>query len=283
MQVEKLQATTPKKEVVTTTQGNNERNVMLIKAKILADYKLESLDGEIGRIKEFYFDDRHWTIRYLVAETGNWLTDRQVLISPYALAAVIRESKRVDVDLTKKQIEESPSWQSDKPVSRQFEESYHGYYGLPMYWGSVCSWNPYPSPVPDSEQWKEPTQGDEAWDPCLRSTNAVRGYYIHASDGEIGHVEDFIIDSETWAIRYLVVDTRNWWPGKKVLISPQWIERVSWSESKVYVNLSRDAIKHSPEYTEESLLTRDHEIGLHGHFNRPGYWATEAVAASKQK
>ncbi len=106
----------------------------------------------------------------------------------------------------------------------------------------------------------------------------MRGYYIQAANGEIGHVEDFIIDDNTWAIRYLLVDTRNLWPGKKVLISPQWIERVSWSESKVFVNLSREAIKHSPEYTEESLLTRDYEIGLHGAYNRPGYWLQESVA-----
>ena len=122
---------------------------------------------------------------------------------------------------------------------------------------------------------KKSTQGEKAWDPHLRSTHDVSGYHIQAADGEIGHVEDFIIDDETWAIRYLIVDTRNWWPGKKVLVSPQWIERVSWSESKVFVNLSRETIKQSPEYTEESLLTRDYETGLHRHYNRQGYWVDE--------
>lgn len=256
---------------------------MLNKAKTLAGYKLDSLDGEIGEIKEFYFDDRHWTIRYLVAETGNWLADRQVLISPYALKAVTREEQHIEVELTKKQIEDSPPWQSDKPVSRQFEESYYGFYGWPMYWGGPFGWGYYPYPMRDREQWKEPTQGEKAWDHDLRSTDAVRGYHIQATDGEIGHVEDFIIDDETWAIRYLVVATRNWWPGKKVLVSPQWIERVSWDESKVFVNLSRETIKQSPEYTEESLLTRDYEIGLHGHYNRQGYWVAEAVATSNTK
>jgi hypothetical protein len=115
----------------------------------------------------------------------------------------------------------------------------------------------------------------------LRSTDNVRGYYIQALDGEIGHVEDFIIDDETWAIRYLVVATRNWWPGKKVLVSPQWIKRVSWSESKVFVNLSRDAIKRSPEYTEASLLTRDYETGLHRHYHRQGYWFEELVVTER--
>jgi sporulation protein YlmC with PRC-barrel domain len=121
-------------------------------------------------------------------------------------------------------------------------------------------------------------QGGKAWDSHLRSTHEVSGYHIQAADGEVGHVEDFIIDDETWAIRYLIIDTRNWWPGKKVLVSPQWIERVSWSESKVFVNLSRESIKQSPEHTEESLLTRDYETGLHRHYNRQGYWVDEPAA-----
>jgi hypothetical protein len=251
---------------------------MLSKAKTLKGYKMDSLDGEIGKIKEFYFDDRHWTIRYLVADTGNWLTGRQVLISPYALGAVVREEQHITIDLTKKQIENSPSLNSDKPVSRQFEEAYYGYYGLPVYWGGPYMWGAYPYVVRDREKWKEFTQGEKAWDPHLRSTYDVSGHHIQALDGELGHVQDFIIDDETWAIRYLIVDTHNWWPGKKVLVSPQWIERVSWGESKVFVNLSRETIKQSAEYTEESLLTRDYEIGLHRHYNRQGYWIDELVA-----
>jgi len=105
----------------------------------------------------------------------------------------------------------------------------------------------------------------------------VSGHHIQAADGEIGHVDDFIIDDETWAIRYLIIDTGNWWPGKKVLISPQWIERVSWLESKVFVNLPSETIKQAPEYTEESLLTRDYETGLHRHYQRQGYWVDESV------
>jgi uncharacterized protein YrrD len=251
---------------------------MLSKAKTLTGYKLHSLDGEIGKVKEFYFDDRHWTIRYLVAETGTWLADRQVLISPYALVAVNNEERNIAIDLTKKQIEDSPSLDSDKPVSRQFEEAYLGFYGLPVYWGGPYMWGAYPYVVRDREKWKEFTQGEKAWDPHLRSTHDVSGHHIQALDGELGHVQDFIIDDETWAIRYLIVDTHNWWPGKKVLVSPQWIERVSWGESKVFVNLSRETIKQSPEYTEESLLTRDYEIGLHRHYNRQGYWIDELVA-----
>jgi stress response protein YsnF len=250
---------------------------MLNKVKTLNGYKLDSLDGEIGKVKEFYFDDQHWTIRYLVADTGNWLTERQVLISPYALEAVNKEKQNIAIDLTKQQIEDSPSLNSDKPVSRQFEEAYHGYYGFPMYWVGPYMWGAYPTIVRDRENPGESTKAEKAWDPHLRSTYEVSTYYIQATDGEIGHVEDFIIDDETWAIRYLIIDTRNWWPGKKVLISPHWIERVSWDESKVFVNLTRETIKGSPEYTEESLPTRDYENKLYRHYNRLVYWIDEPV------
>jgi uncharacterized protein YrrD len=252
---------------------------MLSKAKTLTGFKLNSLDGEIGKVKDFYFDDRHWTIRYLVAETGTWLADRQLLISPYALAAVNKEEKNIAIDLTKKQIEDSPSLDNDKPVSRQFEESYYEYYNWPRYWGGSYRWGYYPYIECNHEKWNDFTRGEKKWDHHLRSSHEVIGYHIQAEDGELGHVQDFIIDDETWAIRYLIVDTHNWWSGKKVLVSPQWIERVSWGQTKVFVNLSRETIKQSPEYTGESLLTRGYEIGLHGHYNRKGYWVDELIAS----
>ena len=251
---------------------------MLSKAKTLNGYKLESLDGEIGKVKEFYFDDRHWTIRYLVADTGSWLSARKVLISPYALNSVIKSEKHLSVDLTKKQIENSPSLDSHQPVSSQFEVDYHGYYGWPTYWSGASVWGDYPYIERDRNKWGEFTKKAKTWDRHLQSTHEVTGYHLQALDGEIGHIEDFVIDDETWAIRYLIVGTKNWLPGKKVLVSPQWIERVSWGESKVFVNLSRDTIKESPEYTEESLLTRDYETGLYRQYNRKGYWIDELAA-----
>jgi hypothetical protein len=249
---------------------------MLNNVKTLKGYRLNSVDGEIGKVKEFYFDDQHWTIRYLVADTGTWLSGRQVLISPYALVGVVEPEHRLAVDLTRNQIENSPPLDSDKPVSRQFEQDYYGHYGWPMYWDGPYMWGIYPSIVRDPKKRGEPMQAKETWDPHLRSTDAVSGYHIQATDGELGHVEDFVVDDETWAIRYLVVATRNWWPGKRVLISPQWIDRVSWSESKVFVSLSRETIRQSPEYSEASLITRDYETGLYGHYQREGYWSQKS-------
>ena len=252
---------------------------MLIKAKTLNGYKLDGLDGEIGKVREFYFDDRHWTIRYLVADTGSWLATRKVLISPYALNSVIQSDKDISVNLTKKQIEKSPSLESHKPVSQQFEDDYYGYYGWPTYWSGSSVWGYSTHLERDRNKWGQLSKGAKAWDRHLRSTHAVTGYHLQALDGEIGHVEDFIIDDENWTIRYLVVVTKNWWPGKKVLVSPMWIERMSWDESKVFTNLSRQTIKESPEYTEESLLTRDYEIALHHHYDRKGYWIDELATA----
>lgn len=251
---------------------------MLSNAKELNGYKLNSLDGEIGKVKELYFDDRHWVIRYLVADTGTWLTERQVLIPPHALRFINKEAQDISVDLTQKQIEDSPVVGADKPVSRQHEQELHSYYGWSPYW-SMGMYAGVGYPVPGSLSGMG-GDGDCAvakseGDPDLRSMQHVRGYHIQGTDGEIGHVEDFIIDDETWAIRYLIVDTVNWWSGKKVLISPQWIERIGWDESKVFVGLSLETIKQSPEYTEASLLTREYEIRLHGHYNCPGYWVAE--------
>jgi len=90
-----------------------------------------------------------------------------------------------------------------------------------------------------------------------------------------------VIDDEAWAIRYMEVATRNWWPGKKVLVSPAWIERVSWADSRVFVGLSRDAIQNGPEYIEAEPITREYENRLYFHYGRPPYWLhdTEHVAS----
>ena len=256
---------------------------MLNQAKTLNGYKLNSLDGEIGKIKEFYFDDHYWTIRYLVAETGSWLIDRQVLISPYALAAVNKDAQNIAINLTKKQIENSPSLDSDKPVSRQFEESYYGYYSWPMYWAGSEMWGYYPYIPRNDEKPLQTNKEEKTWDPHLRSTRAVTGCAIQAMDGEIGHVDDFIIDDETWAIRYLIIDTGNWWSGKMVLVSPRWIKRISWSEANVYVDLSRATIKQSPEYKHGTPLSREYEADLHRHYNFQGYWVDEPVIKKESR
>jgi hypothetical protein len=249
---------------------------MLRSVNDLKGLNLRATDGEIGSVDQFYFDDETWTIRYLVVNAGNWLVGRMVLISPISLGTVDWAAKQLEVTLTRKQIENSPNIDTHKPVSRQHEAEFLGYYGYPFYWSGAHLWEPVLHPADLSERTttvearSKPKQ--ESIDRHLRSTNEVSGYYIQAVDGEIGHVEDFLVDEETWSIRYMVVDTRNWWAGKKVLVSPQWIDSISWKESKVHVDLSRETIKDGPEYDDSAPVTRQYEELLFGNHDRGGYW-----------
>ena len=245
---------------------------MLDSARTLNGFCLKSRDGELGHVTDFYFDDEHWAIRYLVANTGSWLARRKVLISPYAIGGVSRSERRIAGDLTRKQIEDSPSLDSDKPVSRQFETTYHEHYGWPMYWRGAFMWGVDASVVHAPQQRASPPGPVPERDPHLRSIKDVTGHHVQATDGEIGHVEDFLVDDETWAVRYLIVDTQNWWPGKRVLVSPLWIERVSWADAKLFVNLDRTVIKQAPAYTHDTPLNCEFEGRLHQHYQRPGYW-----------
>ena len=247
---------------------------MLRTASHLKGTSIAATDGEIGSVQDLYFDDHSWTIRYLVVDTGTWLPGRQVLISPRSIMAGTDEGK-IPVSLTKSQVENSPSTDVDKPVERQYEEEYSQYYGYPYYWTGPYRWGatPYPGEgvlaVPEVAVAMPPRVGG---DPSLRSTRNVTGYYIEATDGDIGHVDDFIVDTAAWAIRYMLVDTRNWWPGKKVLVSPEWINEVSWPDSRVYVDMSKEAIKSAPEYDPNQPVERDYETRLFGHHNRRVYW-----------
>lgn len=252
---------------------------MLTNASRLKGLVIRATDGEIGTVDQLYFDDESWSIRYFTVETGGWLGGREVLISPVSVIATDWQGKRLDVALTKKQVEDSPNIDTHRPVSRQDEATYLGYYGYPYYWG--C----YPMGLVDpNAKLNNELVGDriqrESTDTHLRCMEAVTGYRIEAADGEIGHVEGFILDDANWAIRYMEVATRNWWPGKKVLISPSWIGRVSWTNSTVYVGLSREAIQTGPEFDESAPINREYEDRLHAHYGLAPYWLHDAQCES---
>jgi len=246
---------------------------MLIAATHLKDFAIHATDGEIGSIEEFYFDDEKWTIRYLVVNTGSWLLGRSVLISPVFLTGLDWANKRLDFSLTKQQIENSPGIDTHRPVSRQHEAEYMTYYGYPYYWGGSDVWGGGPFPagmvgplIPLETQALRDKQN--LADSHLRSTAAVTGYHVAATNGEIGHVHGFILDADTWTIRYLEVSTSNWWSGKRVLMSPEWIEAVSWLDSNVTVNLLRETIQTAPEYLESAAITHNYEVELHQHYDK---------------
>ena len=255
---------------------------MLNSAKKLNKYKLNSSDGEIGKVKDFYFDDQHWMIRYLIADTGGWLSSRKVLLSPHSIMSVDKVQELINIELSMSQIENSPPLESDKPVSRQYQERLFNHFNYPIYWqgfqtiGMGLQAGTTIPATPHLEHLNDPVENEakasEDWDPNLRSIDQVLGYHIQSTDDEIGHIEDFIIDDESWTIRYLVIDTKNWLPGKKVLVSPEWIKNIHWDESIVYIDLSSEAIQQSEEYREVEVLDRDYEIRLYEHYNRKRYW-----------
>jgi hypothetical protein len=215
--------------------------------KKLRGYKIAASDGPIGSVKDFYFDDLSWAIRYLVVDTGSWLTGQLVLISPYSFGYIDEENKTLTLKLTKHQIEHSPSIDAHKPVSRQYENEYYSYYGYPTYWsgGGLWGMGGYPVIMPAAEVFNGRMDYTHRNDPDLRSAITVIGYDIEALDGTLGHITDFKVDDRSWDIRELMVDAGSWYSGKEVMISPTKVDRISYAETKVYVSLTKEDIRHT--------------------------------------
>ena len=216
--------------------------------------KLGVTDGEIGSVKDFYFDDQNWVIRYVVADTASWLPGRLVLISPHAFKDFHKDSDCLLVNLSRHQMENSPSIDSHKPVSRQYEEEYYRYYGWPSYWDGSGLWGeggfpsvPQPQLILD-RQAALGTRSSDGNDPHLRSMQSLIGYHIQGDDDEIGHVTDFIMDDQNWSICHLIVETENWFSARQIAIFPNQIDHISYEESKVFVKLTKEAIQAAPEY-----------------------------------
>jgi hypothetical protein len=267
---------------------------MLRTTKDLEQNAILATDGTIGEVKDLYFDDHTWVLRYLVVETGHWLSSRKVLISPVSIARPHGTNRTLSCTLSKKKVRDSPTIDTDKPVSRQHEASFLDYYGYPYYWNGLGYWGDglYPaallldpidaSPSTQSKSatnernLRKPSSRNHKDNPHLRSCNAVTGYHIEASDGELGHVQGMIFDDETWALRYLVVETSNWWIGHRVLVAPQWIERISWGERTVKIKMTRQSLKDAPTIDSVSLPDRALETTLYDRHGLPGYWLDES-------
>ncbi|MDP9310826.1 MAG: PRC-barrel domain-containing protein [Chloroflexota bacterium] len=253
-------------------------------------YTICARDGEIGTVDRFLFDDQHWTIRYMIVDTGGWLSGRRVLISPISIRTSSWDKQLIDVGLTKQQVEHSPGIHTDEPVSRQKEAELAQYYGYAPYWGGAGVWGAglYPAPllyayptrpaamappaVPARPTAEQEFGTQERGDPHLRSTEEVIGYTIQARDGDIGQVDDFLVDDETWTLRYMVVDAGSWWSGKKVLVAPEWIGTISWERSSVVVDLTREMIKGAPVFDPYTPVSRNYEAQLYEYYGRPAYW-----------
>jgi len=243
---------------------------MLRTLRDLEGYTIHATDGDIGSVSNFLIDDQHWSVRYLVAETGTFFDRSPRLIPVISFARCDWTTRRFHVLLTRDRVKNAPSVDTDKPVSRQHESAQLTHYGYPFYWGLPGSWGMggYPELMTDGRPTGAPSSGDAH----LRSVREVRGYGVHGADGTVGHIDDFIVDDETWQIRYLVVDTNNWWHGKRVLIAPRWASGVSWGAREVHMSISRQSIKASPAWNALAPISREYEQRLYDHYGRPVHW-----------
>jgi hypothetical protein len=237
----------------------------------MEDYTIGAADGIIGRVRDFYFDDEDWVIRYLVVETDGGAPQRKVLISPIGIGQPNWSEKILPVALTRAQIQNSPDIDTNKPVSRQHEMGYLGYFGYAPYWGGGGLWGAGISPDVLQAGLQNGALSAVNDDVHLRSGNAIMRYYVHASDGDIGHVQGLIVDEKSWAIRYVIVNTSNWWMGHEVIIAPDWIDDIDWLDSRLSINLTRQSIKDSPAYDPKVPVSQEHDAGIHAHYGRPGY------------
>ncbi len=249
---------------------------MLRSIKEIRGYNVLATDGEFGIVSDIFFDDSQWMVRYLVVDTGDWHSGDNVLIPTTALEQPDWAASVFPVKLTKQQVKSSPLIDTNEPVHRQQEIALHRHFKWQPYWVIDGLEGPAPGlfdPAmygPDTETQREDIH--PVGDPHLRSSKEVIGYHIHATDGEIGHVDDFVVDDKTWRLRYMVGDTRNWMPGKRVLLALGWIKDVRWEDSEVYVDLTKGQIEKSPGFDSLKSLHRDFEDELYKHYGRPGYW-----------
>lgn len=257
---------------------------MLWNASTLNGYAIEALDGRLGTVSDFLFDDTSWSVRWLVVDTGKWLPGRKVLLPVSVLGHVDEKQEAFAVRLTMQQIKDSPDIDADRPVSRQMETNVYDYYGWTPYWSTglyldgygylggmgypegVLSGTPSRRDLQREEMIAAANAQLEDGDPHLRSMAAVTGYHIHATDGEIGHVMDLFVEDADWSLRYLLVDTRNWWPGKHVLISPRSVQSIDWTHRLVNLDVDRRAIKDSPTYEPGTIIDRAYQWHYHSYY-----------------
>jgi hypothetical protein len=247
---------------------------MLHQGLAFKGFSIEASDGKLGTVSDFLFDDQTWKLRWLVIQTGNWLTDRKVLLHPSAIEKADLPNRTLLVNVSRDQVEKSPGIATDEPVSMQTEYRLCGYYGMPALQGGM-----YEGGTAIAMPMAFPNQ-DDTGDPHLRSLAAVIGYRIHASDGAMGHLENVLIDDEGWNIRYLVANTRDWWFGRHVLLSPASVREILWQQQELRLNLTGYKIKGSPHWEPTGLLDRAYEHLLQAHYGWPATFLPPQHAAA---
>lgn len=252
----------------------------------LRGFSVQATDGMLGQVRDFFFDDMSWAVRFFVVETDLRLNGRRVLVPPVAIGEPDWQEHRLPVSLTRAQVEHSPDVDTHKPVSRQHEIEQFTYYGYPLHTGGPGVWGQGMlsaawrgaggiAKEADFVAAQAELHRERGDDPHLRSVDAMLRYHVHAVDGDIGHVNGLIVDVRTWTIRYLVVNTSDWWFGHDVLLASQWIDDISWLKATVSVDSKRQAVKAAPVYDPAVPLDRAQEMRLYQHHGRQGYWEAE--------
>ncbi len=266
---------------------------MLNAVSSLKGFELQAKDGRLGTVSDFLFDDSTWKVRWMVVDTGRWLTGRKVLIHPSAVTSAEYGTRDLNVALTKAQVEDSPDILQDRPVSRQMQNDLYGYYGWDPFWGGgmfggggMYGGSIYgggmgafaaPAAAPAYfgasavREAERGAAGTDDGDPHLRSIAEVTHYHVQSTDGGIGHIQDLLVDNASWGIRYLIVDTSNWWFGQHVLISPYAVKSIEWHDRDVRLDIPRDRVKSSPSWNPGDVISTAYEQRLHNHYDWPGY------------
>lgn len=249
-----------------------------LKLNRLTGYHLKALDGDFGKLVALYFDDKNWIVRYFVARSTEWLVGRKLLIVPTLITDIDPKDKIIDVDLTLQQVENSPLLEAreigdEEYISLNYEQEIYRYYRLLPYWHSEPaiipmgdSSNSNSNPNPNEIKLVE-TSESFAHRP-LHSSEELKNFGLHATDGNIGHIADLIIEEESWRIRYLEINTHHWLPGKHVLLAPAWIKKIDWQNKTVLVDLDCNAIKTAPDYEPAKIISRQYQLDLYQHYGK---------------
>ena len=250
---------------------------MLKFSSALRGYAIETSDGEVGTIADFLVDDRTWRTRWLVVDTGTWLTGRMVLLHPASIVHADHERRALSVGLTRAQVEGSPELSEHEPVSMQMERHLYDYYGWePMATEYSFGANPIASkysapPFFAVAPAAEVAVAEDDCDPHLRSLEAINAYHVVGAEGALGKVENLMMDEADWRVPYLVVDTGHWWSGKHVLVSRHAVKEISWADREISVDITRAQVKASPPWSAIGDVDKDYEKDLHDHYDWPGH------------
>jgi hypothetical protein len=248
---------------------------MLRSLKDLQNYKIHAKDGDLGSVHSFLFDDLSWSLKYLVVDTGKWLPGKKVLISPFDIDDLLWKDKIMNLRLKIDDIENSPSINDKQPVYLQMQEQKRKKLSSTTIIPAVGT--PIPTYVTLNEdlQLNEITKHAEKnnINTHLRSSLEVMGYHMNATDGEIGYLDDIIIeDNLTWKIHYIIIYIGNWLTGKKVIVSPNWIDNIHWENKLIDIDLTKEKVEESPEYNPSEPVNREYETVLYDYYGKPKYW-----------